>query len=104
MTTVSQMVTDRATAGSDYATALAALKAAWIALRKYDITLTNARVQALYATPHTLTGIKTRSFGQSSEWNPSCLRHGEYALTPEYLVAWEASADAAAQALISAAS
>lgn len=84
--------------GADYVTALAALKTAWIALRKYDLALSNRHVQTL--GPTSLKGIDSRSFGQPSEWNPACLRHGEFALTREYMSDWEAAAWEAAKPLM----
>lgn len=102
MTTVAQQITDRTTNGATYATAYASLKTAWINVRKYDIALSNRRVQSLAASPQSLINLPT--FGQPSEWNPACLRHGEFALTPEYLDEWEAEAQAAALTLITNAS
>ena len=93
------IITDRAAAGATYVTALASLRTAWIALKSYDIALRNKAVLAQQANP-ALLAIGT--FGQASEWNPACLRHQDFALTPEYVAAWTASAEAAAATLVAA--
>ena len=83
------IITDRAAAGATYVTALASLRTAWIALKSYDIALRNK-------------GVAIGTFGQASEWNPACLRHEDFALTPEYVAAWTTSAEAAAATLVAA--
>lgn len=99
MATVSQILTDRATAGARYAAAVVELKAAYVGLAAIDMALGNANV------PTPTAQKPVRRFGEPVEGTldalPPELVHPVY--VPARTFAWRKDIIAAAEPIINAA-
>jgi len=96
------MFSDRDTAGAAYTSALAALRAAHISLRAYDLACANKLVLAGLASGVAVTKIPVQTFANASTWpngGQDMVRHPVFAPT-ETVQDWDNSAQSQARTLV----